>query len=96
MEKCEMAAFVASAMMMLKQRLDRVPGDTSRDEYWKARIDQAVAKLERMGVKLTDSADDLMLVADYAAWLHANRDKTGGQPEWLRSMIAGRWLNNGA
>lgn len=96
MDDCTMATFVASALMMLKHRLDRLPGDTSRDEYFETRIRQAIAKLEKKGVILTNSADDLMLVVDYAAWLHGNRDKTGAQPEWLRSMIAGRWLNNGA
>ena len=50
--------------------------------------------MERKGINLTDSIDDLMLVVDGAAWNHANRDKMTGQPEWLRKKTVGRWLNN--
>lgn len=94
MDTCMMATFVASALRLLKERLDRLPEDTSRDKYFEQRIRQAVAELERKGVTLSDGIDDLMLVVDLAAWNHANRDKQGGQPEWLRRRIAGRWLHD--
>lgn len=94
MDTCMMATFVASALRLLKERLDRLPEDTSRDKYFEQRIRQAVAELERKGVTLSDDIDDLMLVVDLAAWNHANRDKQGGQPEWLRRRIAGRWLHD--
>lgn len=94
MDETAMATFVASALALLKARLDRMADDTTRDSYFTRRIEQAISDLKRKGVALTDSVDDLMLVVDYAAWAHANRDKQGGQPEWLRRRIAGRWLNN--
>lgn len=94
MDTCMMATFVASALRLLKERLDRLPEDNSRDKYFEQRIRQAVAELERKGVTLSDGIDDLMLVVDLAAWNHANRDKQGGQPEWLRRRIAGRWLHD--
>lgn len=86
--------FVASALSLLKERLDRMPEDTSRDEYFTARIEQTIGELERKGIVLTDAMDDLMLVVDHAAWNHANRDKQSGMPEWLRRKVIARWLNN--
>lgn len=88
------ATFVASALQLLKARLDRMPDDTSRDDYFTARIEQTIDELERQGIVLTDAMDDLMLVVDCAAWNNANRDKTGGQPAWLRRKIIARWINN--
>lgn len=89
-----MATLVASGMQLLKTRLDRLPEDTSRDEYMMMRIKQSIAELKRKGIHLTDSADDLMMVVDLAAWNHANRDKPGAQPQWLRDKIRRRWINN--
>lgn len=96
MDNSEKKALVASALALLKERLDRMADDNRRDTYFTHRINQAIRELERKGVALTSDVDDLMLVVDLAAWYHANRDKQGGQPEWLRRRIAGRWLNNGA
>jgi len=93
MEDCK-ATLVASGLQLLKTRLDRMPEDTARDGYYEMRIKQSIAELERKGIKLTDAIDDLMLVVDLAAWNHANRDKAGAQPEWLRKKTCGRWLNN--
>lgn len=95
MDASKMASFVASALTLLKDRLDRYREDTARDEYYTMRIQEAVAYLERKRIVLTDSVDDLMLVVDLAAWNHANRDKQTGQPEWLRDKIRGRWINDG-
>ena len=93
MENCMMATFVASALKLLKQRLDRMAEDTSRDGYFTSRIQQSIAELERTGIVLTDSIDDLMLVVDLAAWNHANRDKPGDMPGWLAKKRRERWLN---
>ena len=86
--------FVASALSLLKERLDRMPEDTTRDEYFTARIEQTIGEMERQGITLTDSVDDLMLVVDGAAWNHANRDKQSGEPDWLRKKRVRRWINN--
>lgn len=94
MDTCKTATFVASALRLLKERLDRLPEDTGRDKYFEHRIRQAITQLKRKGIALTDEIDDLMLVVDLAAWNHANRDKQGGQPEWLRRRIAGRWFHD--
>lgn len=96
MDESTMAAFVASALSLLKVRLDRMPEDTTRDMYYTRRIEQAIAELQCTGIKLRDTNDDLMLVVDYAAWSNANRDKQGGMPEWLRLRRRERWLNERA
>lgn len=85
--------FAANALAMLKERLDRLADDTSRDVYFGKRIEQAAAELEATGIALTDDIADMMLVVDYAAWLHANRDKQEGMPDWLRLRRRERWLN---
>lgn len=84
--------FAANALALLKERLDRMADDTSRDVYFAKRIEQAAAELEGAGITLTDEIDDMMLVVDYAAWLHANRDKQEGMPDWLRMRRRERWL----
>ena len=96
MDENTTAAFVASALALLKDRLDRMAEDTTRDEYYTKRIEQAVERLKRVGVEVRDTVEDLMLVVDYAAWLHANRDKLTGDPEWLRRSIRERWVNQNA
>lgn len=93
MDNCKMATFVASALKLLKDRLDRMADDTSRDGYFESRIKQSIAELERTGIVLTDSIDDLMLVVDMAAWNHANRDKPSGMPDWLAKKRRERWLS---
>ena len=93
MDSTQQATFVASALKLLKERRDRMADDTSRDVYFSARIKQSIAELERTGIVLTDSIDDLMLVVDMAAWNIANRDKPGDMPGWLAKKRRERWLN---
>lgn len=81
-----------TAMRLLKTRLNRLPADTTLDEMLEARIDAAVKELEGIGIKLQDTADDLMLVVDSAAWAYSNRDQATGMPEWLRIRRRERWL----
>ena len=86
------------ALDLLKARLNRAPGTTTArvsplDDYFEQRIVAAIRALEATGIVLTDSAADLMLVVDYAAWEYSNRDKPGGMPDWLRLRRRERWLN---
>ena len=80
------------ALMMVKTRLNRLPQDTTLDDYLYARIDAAVQAIEATGIILTDSTADLMLVVDYTVWEYQNRDKPGGMPDWLRLRRRERWL----
>lgn len=83
-----------SVLSMVKARLNRLASDTSLDAYFASRITAAVQELERVGITLTDSTEDLMLVTDYAVWSYQNRDQPGGMPDWLRLRRRERWLNN--
>ena len=84
------------ALDLVKARLNRLPGDTSLDEYLTARIGAAVQELTRIGIGLTGDNDDLMLVVDYTVHQYQNRDTAGSMPEWLRLRRRERWLRGDA
>lgn len=90
-----MALDMTAALGIVKARLNRLPGDTSLDEYLSARIEAAANELTKIGITLDDSTDDLMLVVDTAVWQYSNRDKPGGMPDWLRLRRRERWLREG-
>lgn len=81
-----------TALLMVKTRLNRMPNDTTLDEYLTARINAAVQALEATGIILTDSTADLLLVVDYTVWEYGNRDRERGMPDWLRLRRRERWL----
>lgn len=83
---------MASALDIMKARLNRTAVDTPLDVYFRQRIAAAAAELEGNGISLTDSADDLMLLVDYTVWQYQNRDSAGAMPEWLRLRRRERWL----
>lgn len=81
-----------TALALVKARLNRLQSDTSLDEYFRARIAAAEGYLTGIGIQLTESQEDLMLVVDFAVWEYQNRDKPGNMPEWLRLHRRERWL----
>lgn len=81
-----------TALALVKARLNRLQSDTSLDEYYRARIAAAEEYLTGIGIELTDSQEDLMLVVDFAVWEYQNRDKPGNMPDWLRLHRRERWL----
>ena len=88
-----MAAYdEGQALALVKIRLNRLPGDTTLDDYFLARIDAAAQALEATGITLTDSMADLLLIVDYTVWEYQNRDQPGGMPDWLRLRRRERWL----
>lgn len=87
-----MAYDAQTALAMMKARLNRLPEDTSQDEYLTARIESAAGELERDGIALTPGMEDTMLLVDKAVWDYQNRDKSAGMPEWLRLRRRERWL----
>lgn len=84
-----------TALDLVKQRLNRLAGDTTLDEYLTARITAAEQELTNTGIILTDSVEDILLVVDYAVWEYQNRDAPGNMPEWLRLRRRERWLRTG-
>lgn len=87
-----MAVYQAMALGLVKARLNRLQSDTSLDEYFRARITAAEEYLTGIGIQLTGSQEDMMLVVDFAVWEYQNRDKPGNMPEWLRLHRRERWL----
>lgn len=83
------------ALSLVKARLNRLPSDTTLDEYLTARIMAAEQALEATGIVLTTSVADLMLVVDYTVWEYQNRDKPGSMPDWLRLRRRERWVQQG-
>lgn len=81
-----------TALALVKARLNRLQSDTSLDEYFRARIAAAEGYLTGIGIQLTESQEDLMLVVDFAVWEYQNRDKPGNMPDWLRLHRRERWL----
>lgn len=85
---------LATALRLLKSRLNRLPGDTTLDEMLTARLQAAAEELKRKGIVLDEaSVDDTTLVVDVAAWNYGSRDKPGGVPDWLKLRIRERWLH---
>lgn len=87
-----MAINAATALSLIKARLNRLESDTTLDEYLTARLSSACAELEKTGITLDDGADDLMLAVDYTVWQYQNRDKPGNMPDWLRLRRRERWV----
>lgn len=85
--------FNAQALALMKTRLNRLEGDTSLDQYFSARIEAATQALEKTGIVLENTANDLLLVVDMAVWDYQNRDKPGGMPDWLRLRRRERWIS---
>lgn len=91
----------ATALELVKERLDILPGQTARDRMLETRIDGAAAQLNRMGIRIAfeesgaeeDGMDDLMLVVDLTVWQIQNRDKAEDDPPWLRRRLRERWLS---
>ena len=79
---------------IVKARLGRM--DTALDAYLKELITAAVGKLRKAGIHVQPTADDNVLVADYAVWMYQNRDKSDGMPEWLKVERRERWLQEPA
>lgn len=83
-----------TAFALLKARMDRAGVSTPAplESYWMQRLEAAAKELEKKGVRLEDTVDDNMLVADYAAYKIKNRDNEAGLPRWLSLAIRERWL----
>ena len=87
---------IASALAIVKTRLNRLQGDTSLDETaLLARLNGAVLTLKKNGIDLKDEADDIVLLADYVVDRYQNRDQPGEMPKWLRLLRRERFLHTG-
>lgn len=81
-----------TALKLVKARLNRLEGDTTLDEYFRARIAAAQGEIESRGIELADNSDDMLLVVDYAVYQYQNRDKTEDYPAWLEHRLRQRYF----
>lgn len=87
---------INTALAILKTRLNRMQSDTSIDETaLLPRLRGAVEALRKNGIDLQDTPDDVVLLADYAAWRYQNRDSPEEMPKWLRTLRRERFLHTG-
>lgn len=85
---------VTVALQMVKARLNRLPEDTSLDEYLTMRLEAVVQEYKELGIQLDPTSTyDTMLLVDEAVWQYQNRDKAAGMPDWLRLRRRERWLH---
>ena len=91
-----MTADISTVLGIVKARLNRLPGDTSLDDYLTARINAAAAEMSRNGIELRNTPEDVMLLADMTVWQYQCRDKPGAMPDWLRLRRRERWLSEHA
>lgn len=87
-----MAIDSITALKLVKARLNRLEGDTTLDEYIRARIAAAEGEIESRGIELADSSDDMLMVVDYAVYQYQNRDKTEDFPAWLEHRLRQRYF----
>lgn len=87
----------ADVLTLVKARLNRLAGDTTIDSYLDQRIYAAEEKLNSMMPYplQSTSVSDMMLLADYTVFQYQSRDKTSGEPEWLRMRLRERFLKQG-
>ena len=88
---------IETIIKMVFARLNRIyqPGEGDEDDftaYIRARISAAMEELRGMGIEITSSPDDIMLVTDYVCWQYANREKAEDDPDWLRRRLKNRWI----
>lgn len=85
-----------TALCLVKTRLNRLPEDTTLDQYLTFRLQAAQQEINSMlRQDLTDSTADLLLLVDYTVWQYQNRDQPGGYPPWLRQRLRERFLKAG-
>ncbi len=63
---------------------------SARDDFLIPSVESAVSELAHKGVELTHSTDDLMLAADYAAWLYRTRESGDPLPKNIELRIHNR------
>lgn len=63
--------------------------------YTRMRIRGAAERLEKNGIHLRRTDEDLTLLVDMTVWEINNRDKGSGMPDWLRLVRRERFLSDG-
>jgi len=74
-------------MLLEMLKVDLGITTTAYDERLGQYLSSAQAQIEREGITLTDSVDDMQIIVMYAAWMWRRRDGMEGMPRMLRYAL---------
>lgn len=77
-------------MLLEALKIDLGITTTAYDERLEQYLSSAQAQIEREGITLTDSVDDMQIIVMYAAWMWRRRDGMEGMPRMLRYALNNR------
>lgn len=77
-------------MLLEMLKVDLGIATTAYDERLGQYLSSAQAQIEREGITLTNSVDDMQIIVMYAAWMWRRRDGMEGMPRMLRYALNNR------
>lgn len=83
----------STLMALLKADLDLLSVPKEREAYLTQQIEAAKSMIQREGITLTDTPEDIQLVVMYAAWLYRKRNTGEGMPRMIRYAINNRVIS---
>lgn len=83
----------STLMALLKADLDLLTVPKEREAYLTQQIEAAKSMIQREGITLTDSPEDIQLVVMYAAWLYRKRNTGEGMPRMIRYALNNRVIS---
>lgn len=83
----------STLMALLKADLDLLSVPKEREAYLTQQIEAAKSMIQREGITLTDTPEDIQLVVMYAAWLYRKRNTGEGMPRMIRYALNNRVIS---
>lgn len=83
----------STLMALLKADLDLLSVPKEREAYLTQQIEAAKSMIQREGITLTDTPEDIQLVVMYAAWLYRKRNTGEGMPRMIRYALNNRVMS---
>lgn len=80
-------------LALLKADLDLLSVPKEREAYLTQQIEAAKSMIQREGITLTDTPEDIQLVVMYAAWLYRKRNTGEGMPRMIRYALNNRVMS---
>ena len=81
-----------TSLAMLKADLGYMKPPAEVLLYMEQLLESAAAQIKARGVELSDSTEDLLFIASWAAWLYRKRDSGAGLPEMLQCELRTRLI----
>lgn len=83
----------STLLALLKADLDLLTVPKEREAYLTQQIEAAKSMIQREGITLTDTPEDIQLVVMYAAWLYRKRNTGEGMPRMIRYALNNRVIS---